>query len=159
MWTVFLALFVAIGLHIKDLFTTVYTPNLWGERLQLTCRNYMLHRTVHDNAKQYPEAAEAVPENFYKDDYLDPFESPEKTLKMLKECWKNLLHLGGFKLTKLLSSMPYLAERIYVCAWCTDPENISTSNDESMHGLAFNWKQINDCIILSRGTNSAIPKT
>ena len=66
---------------------------------------------MRDNAKLYPEAAKTVLENFYVDDYLDSVESPEKAINRSKEL-VHLLHLGGFKLTKFLSFVPDLADRI-----------------------------------------------
>ena len=72
-----------------------YTGHILGAKDSRTCANYALQRTARDNVSQYPEAAKAVLENFYMDDYLDSVESPERALKRSKEL-VHLLHLGGF---------------------------------------------------------------
>ena len=88
-----------------------YTRHIFGAKDSPTCANYALQRTARDNAKEYPEAAKAVLENFYMDDYLDSVESPERALIRSKES-VHLLHLGGFKPTKFVSNVPDLADRI-----------------------------------------------
>ena len=82
-----------------------YTRHIFGAKDSPTCANYALQRTARDNAREYPEAAKAVLENFYMDDYLDSVESPERALIRSKEL-VHLLHLGGFKLTKFVSNVP-----------------------------------------------------
>ena len=47
-----------------------YTRHIFGAK-HSTCANYALQRTASNDAKQYPEAAKAVVDNFYMDDYLD----------------------------------------------------------------------------------------
>ena len=59
--------------------------------------------------KEYPDAAKAVHEKFYMDDYLDSIESPDEALKRSRDFVK-LLSKGGFKLTKFSSNMPGLLE-------------------------------------------------
>ena len=61
-----------------------FTRHIFGAKDSPTCANNALQRTARDNAKFYPEAAKAVLENFYKDDYLDSLESPEKAIKRSK---------------------------------------------------------------------------
>ena len=57
-----------------------HTHHIFGAKDLPTCANYALQRTARDHAKFYTEAAKAVLENFYMDDYLDSVESPEKTI-------------------------------------------------------------------------------
>ena len=111
-----------------------------------------------DNAKEYPEAAKAVLENFYMDNYLDSVESPERALIRSKEL-VHLLHLGGFKLTKFVSNVPDLADRIDGSAQSTEPKVIVSSKEESMHVLGLKWDHNNDTLVVSRGTNSTITKS
>ena len=86
-----------------------YTRHIFGAKDSPTCANYALQRTARDNVSQYTEAAKAVLENFYMDDYLDSVESPERALKRSKEL-VHLLHLDGFKLTKFVSNVSNLAD-------------------------------------------------
>ena len=55
-----------------------YTRHIFGAKNSPTCAIYALERTASDNAKEYPEAAKDVLENFYMDDYLDSVESPRR---------------------------------------------------------------------------------
>ena len=135
-----------------------YTRHIFGAKDSPTCANYALQRTARDNAKEYPEAAKAVLENFYMDDYLDSVESPERALIRSKEL-VHLLHLGGFKLTKFVSNVPDLADRIDGSAQSTEPKVIVSSKEESMHVLGLKWDHNNDALVVSRGTNSTITKS
>ena len=87
------------------------TRHIFGAKDSPKCANYALQRTAPDNVSQYPEATKAVLENFYVDDYLVSVESPGRALKRSKEL-VHLLHLGGFKLTKFVSNVQDLADRI-----------------------------------------------
>ena len=133
------------------------TRHIFGAKDSPNCANYALQRTASDNAKQYPEAAKAVLENFYMDDYLDSVESPERALIRSKEL-VHLLHLGGFKLTKFVSNVPDLADRIDGSAHFTEPKVI-VSSEESMHVLGLKWDHKNDTLVVSRGTTSTITKS
>ena len=135
-----------------------YTRHIFGAKDPPTCANYALKRTARDNAKEYPEAAKAVLENFYMDDYLDSVESPERALIRSKEL-VHLLHLGGFKRTKFVSNVPDLADRIDGSAQSTEPKVIVSSKEESMHVLGLKWDHNNDTLVVSRGTNSTITKS
>ena len=135
-----------------------YTRHVFGAKDSPTCANYALQRTAIDNAKQYPEAAKAVHQKFYMDDYLDSVESPERALIRLKELI-HLIHLGGFKFTKFVSNVPDLADRIDGSAHSTEPKVIISSKEESMHVLGLEWDRNNDTLVVSRGTNSTITKS
>ena len=91
------------------------------------------------------------------DDYLDSVESPERALIRSKEL-VHLLHLGGFKLTKFVSNVPDLADRIDGSAQSTEPKVIVSSKEESMHVFGLKWDHNNDTLVVSRGTNSTITK-
>ena len=133
-----------------------YTRHIFGANDSPTCANYALQRTASDNAKEYPEAAKAVLENFYMDNYLDPVESPERALIRLKELVQ-VLHLGGFKLNKFVGNVPDLADRIDGSAQSTEAKVIV--KEESRHVLGIKWDHNNDTLVVSRGTNSTITKS
>ena len=135
-----------------------YTRHIFGAKDSPTCANYALQRTARDNAKFYPEAAKAVLENFYMDDYLDSVEYPEKAIKRSKEL-VHLLHLGGFKLTKFLSNVPDLADRIDGSPQSTEPKVIVSCQEDSSHVLGLKWDHTNDTLVVSRGTSCAITKS
>ena len=98
-----------------------YTRHIFGAKDSPTCANYVLQQTARENVNQFPEATKAVLENFYMDDYLDSVESPERALKRSKEL-VHLPHLGGFKLTKFVSNVPNLADRIDGSTQSTEPK-------------------------------------
>ena len=135
-----------------------YTRHIFGAKESPTCANYALQRTARDNVIQYPEATKAVLENFYMDDYLDSVESPERVLKRSKELVQ-LLHLGGFKLTKFVSNVPNLADRIDGSPQSTEPKVIASSKEESSHVLGLKWDHNNDTLVVSRGTSSTVTKS
>ena len=103
-----------------------------------------------DNAKFYPEAAKAVFENFCMDDY--------KAINRSKEL-VHLLHLGGFKLTKFVSNVPNLADRIVGSSQSTEPKVIVSCQEDSSHVLGLKWDHTNDTLVVSRGTSCAITKS
>ena len=105
-----------------------YTRYFFGAKDSTTCANYEFQRNARDNAKFYPEAAKAVLENFYMDDYLDSVETPEKAINRSKEL-VHLLHLGGFKLKKFISNVPNLVDRIDGSPQPTEPK-VSVSSQE-----------------------------
>ena len=134
------------------------TRHIIGAKDSPTCANYALQRTARDNVSQYPEAAKAVLENFYMDDYLDSVESTERALKRSKELM-HLLHLGGFKLTKFVSNVPNLTDRIDGSPQPTKPKVIASSKEESLHVLGLKWDHNNDTLVVSRCTSSAVAKS
>ena len=113
-----------------------YTRHNFGAKGSPTCANYALQRTASDNAKKYPEAAKAVLENFYMDDYLDTVESPKRIL-IRSQVLVRLLHLGGVRLTKFVSNVPDLADQIDGSDQSTEPKVIISSKEESMHELGL----------------------
>ena len=76
---------------------------MFGAKDSPTCPNYALQLTAEDNQAAYPDAAQAVHEKFYRDDYLDSMETREEALKRGQDLVR-LLRLGGFKLTKFISN-------------------------------------------------------
>ena len=92
------------------------------------------------------------------DDYLDSVESPEKAINRSKEL-VHLLHLGGFKLTKFVSTVPDLADRIDGSPQSTKPKVIVSCQEDSSHVLGLKWDHTNDTLVVSRGTSCAITKS
>ena len=83
------------------------------------------------------------------DDYVDSVESHERALIRSKEL-VDLLHLGGFKLTKYLSNVPDLADRIDGSAQPNEPKVIVSSEEESMQLLGLKWDHNTDTLVVSR---------
>ena len=83
------------------------------------------------------------------DDYLDSVESSERVLRRLKEL-VHLLHLGGFELTKFVSNVPNLVDRIDGSPQSTEPKIIASSKDDSSNVLGLKWDHNNDSLVVSR---------
>ena len=132
-----------------------YRRHIFGAKDSPSCANSALQRTARDNAKFYPEAAKAVLENFYMDDYLDSVDSPEKAINRSKAL-VHLLHLGGLKFTKFVSNVPDLADRIDGSPQSTEPKVIVSFQEDSSHVLGLKWDHTNDILVVSRGTSCAI---
>ena len=88
-----------------------YTRHIFVAKDSPTCANYALNRTGVDNAAKFPEAAIAVKQNFYMEDYLDSRPTLEGIESLAKDLIQ-LLSIGGFKLTKWISNAPLLADRL-----------------------------------------------
>ena len=89
------------------------------------------------------------------DDYLDSLDEPEKALKRAKELVE-LLMLGGFKLTKFVSSVAHLLDELDNSFKTNDqeePKVIGSSEEEaSSHVLGLKWDNKKDTLVVSRGT-------
>ena len=85
-------------------------------------------------------------------------ESPERALKKSKEL-VHLFHLGEFKLTKLVSNVPNLADRTDGSPQSTEPKVVASSKEDSSHLLGLKWDHNNDTLVVSRGTSSTVTKS
>ena len=85
-------------------------------------------------------------------------ESPEKAIYRSKEL-VHLLHLGGFKLTKFLSNVQNLADRIDGSPQSTEPKVIVSCQEDSSHVLGLKWDHTNNTLVVSRGTSCPITKS
>ena len=85
-------------------------------------------------------------------------ESPEIAINRSKKL-VHLLHLLGFKLTKFVSNVPNLADRIDDSPQSTEPKFIVSFQEDSSYVLGLNWDHTNDTLVVSRGTSCAITKS
>ena len=120
-----------------------YTKHIFGARDSPTCANFDLQKTASDNQAEYSEAALAVVQKFYMDDYLDSFQNTDDALKLGGNL-TSLLKLGGLCLTKFVSNVPDVTTAL-------DPDNresnssvkdICKSPDQSSHVLSLKWDQL-----------------
>ena len=131
-----------------------YTRHIFGARDSPSCANFALH-----NQAQYHEAASAVVQKFYMDDYLDSFQNRDDALK-LGRFLISLLKLGGFRLTKFVSNVPDVTTAL-------DPDNresnssvkdICASPDQSSHVLGLKWDHVTDTLVVSGGVDRPLDK-
>ena len=129
-----------------------YTRHIFGAKDSPTCANYALLCTARDNESDFPDAAQAVFQNNYMDDYLDSLHSPILALKRLRNLIE-LLSRGGFKLTKFISIVPGLLEKLEDKSIKRDPIEIGALMEESSsHVLSLKWDHVNDTLVANRGT-------
>ena len=88
-----------------------YIRHIFGVRDSPTCANFALQQTARDNYSKFP----AVIDNFYMDDFLGSIADTKEALILSKKL-VFLLNLGGLRLTKFVSNVSDLAERL-------NPEN------------------------------------
>ena len=128
-----------------------YTRQIFGAKDSPTCANFALQRTARDHEKEYPDAAKAVHEKFYMDDYMDSMESPDEALKRSRDLVK-LLSKGGFKLTKFISNVPGLLEDLEDQSVEVVPKVLGASMEESSsHVLGLKWDHAKDTLVVRRG--------
>ena len=118
-----------------------------------------MQNTASDNKADYPEAASAVVQKLYMDDYLDSFQNRDDALKLGKDL-VSLLKLGGFYLKKFVRNVPDVTTTL-------DPENpesnssvkdICASPDQSSHVLGLKWDHVKDTLVVSREFDRPLDK-
>ena len=126
-----------------------YTRHIFGARDSPTCANFALQKTTSDNQAEYPEAASAVVQKFYMDDYLDSFQNRDDPLRLGRDI-VSLPKLGGFHITKFVSNVPDVTTAL-------DPDNresnssvkdVCTSPDQSSLFLGLKWDHIKNTLVV-----------
>ena len=79
------------------------TVHVFGAVSSPTTCLFALRQTAEDNHATFPVVADLVVTNFYVDNYLDSVDTEEEAINRTKQL-TDLLLLGGFRLTKWLSS-------------------------------------------------------
>jgi hypothetical protein len=86
--------------------------HLFGGASSPSCANFALRKTAEDNASHFDDQAiQTVQRNFYVDDCLKSVREEDEAIKLAKDL-RELLALGGFKLTKWLSNSPKVLESL-----------------------------------------------
>ena len=78
--------------------------HIFGAKSSPSCAGYSLRRTAEDNSSKFDkETIDAVDRNFYVDDLLKSVSSDNIAMRLMNQL-RELLGLGGFKLTKWMSN-------------------------------------------------------
>ncbi|KAJ8034141.1 hypothetical protein HOLleu_20860 [Holothuria leucospilota] len=78
--------------------------HLFGATSSPSCASFALKQTAKDNRESFSEeAVRTVNESFYVDDCLKSVQTKEQAVALVKEL-RELLHRGGFRLTKWVSN-------------------------------------------------------
>ena len=129
-----------------------YTRHIFGAKDSPTCANHALLRTARDNNSDFLEAAQAVCQNLFLDDYLDLMESPIIVQKISRDLIE-LRNREGFKLTKFISNVPGLLEELEDKSVKQNPKEIGASMEESPSDfLGLKWYHVNDTLVVNSGT-------
>jgi hypothetical protein len=116
---------------------------LFGTKSSPFLAQFVKNKNAEIHQPLYPEAAKAIIENHYVDDYLGGAESIEKAAELIRE----VIHVhekGGFRLTKFVAnSKEVLAE---IPSDLVDVDKVSTI-DKKVHErvLGVDWNSETDC--------------
>ncbi len=134
-----------------------YTRHIFGAKDSPTCANYALQRTAKDNRAAYPDAAQAVHEKFYMDDYLDSMETREEALNRCQDLVRSLC-LGGFNLPKFISNDFGLLRQLSNQSEPNGTKALGTSEAESSSYIrGLKWDHQHDTLVVSRGIRFDVP--
>ena len=129
-----------------------YTRHIFRAKDSPTCANHALLRTAKDNNSDFLEAALAVCQKFFMDDYLDSMESPMIVQKISRDLIE-LRNRESFKLNKFISNVPGLLEELVDKSVKQIPKEIGASMEESSsHFLGLKWYHLNDTLVVNSGT-------
>ena len=88
------------------------TVHLFGAKSSPSCATFCLRETAREFGKHFdPIVMETVLKPFYVDDCLTGAETEEAAVKLIQDL-RSLLAMGGFKLTKWLSSNTHVMETV-----------------------------------------------
>ena len=130
-----------------------YVRHIFGSKDSPTCANYALQQTARDNRNQFREAANSVENHFYMDDYLESSPTVNEATKKAQDL-AEMLAKGGFKLTKFVSNVPSLVNRVDSKSQLPthSTEKVLATDEETSHVLGLKWNHSRDTLVVSRGT-------
>lgn len=110
---------------------------VFGAACSPTLAQYAKNVNAARFADEFPEAAKAIVEQHYVDDYLDSHETAERALQVAQEV-KHIHQRGGFCITKLVSN-----DKAVTRALGGDEEQVIEVSSTGTLGL--DWDTSNDC--------------
>ena len=128
-----------------------YVRHIFGSKDSPTYANYALRRTATDNKATFPEAAGSVLNNFYMDDYLELSLIVEEATRKAKDL-VTILSLGGFKLTKFVSNVPFIPAKLEADPNAPTKLREIPYTEDSSDVLGLKWNHSTDTLVVSRGT-------
>ncbi|XP_060579867.1 uncharacterized protein LOC132736694 [Ruditapes philippinarum] len=114
--------------------------HLFGATSSPSCAAFCLKRTANENTDKFSqEAVSTVERNFYVDDLLKSVLDSSSGIRLAAEM-KELLSLGGFRLTKWLSNCEYVMNSIPEADRAQSKEKIDLDNESSCERtLGLQW--------------------
>ena len=89
-----------------------YTRHIFGAKSWPTCANFAVQQVASDNKDDFPQAAEAVFDSFYVDDFVKSFESVNKAIEVMTQ-EVEMMKRNGLNLTKFITNRS--VGRVYLC--------------------------------------------
>ena len=131
-----------------------YQRHVFGAKSSPTCANYALKQVAINNEDEFPIAAKTIQNNFYMEDFIKSFETPEEAIKVFKQL-QPFLSKHRFELKKWITNSDVVTN--------ATPEHLrSISNtkqvevEPSKEGssvLGLQWTIINDSLQVCRETS------
>lgn len=114
---------------------------IFGSICSPSCAIYVTRKNAEEYAKHFPEAAKAIHENHYMDDYLDSFLNEQQAVKVITEVIR-VHSLGGFKIRNFISNSLKILQEIpqELRAKSQSSLNLEHSSIERILGLLWNPK-------------------
>ena len=118
--------------------------HLFGSASSPSCANFALRKTAVDNASQFDDQTiETVQRNFYVDDCLKSVREEDEATKLAKDL-RELLALGGFKLTKWLSNSRKVIESLPESERAAQVKDLNFDKTPIERALGVRWNVSSD---------------
>jgi hypothetical protein len=119
------------------------TVHLFGAASSPSCANFALKRVAKDHKAEFDdETIRTVNKNFYVDDCLKSVGSNEKAIRLANQL-RNLLAMGGFRLTKWISNSEEVLKSLPESERAT-VKNLDLSEPHLERALGVHWNVTND---------------
>ncbi|MEL7343074.1 MAG: hypothetical protein AAGM67_21500, partial [Bacteroidota bacterium] len=115
------------------------TVHLFGATSSPSCANFALKKTALDNSSDFnQETVQTVLNNFYVDDCLKSVPTTTDAIQLSTEI-RELLAMGGFRLTKWLSNDQEVLKEIPESERATSVKALDFDNNLSERALGVQW--------------------
>ena len=133
-----------------------YTRHVFGAKSSPTCANYALHQVAKDKAKEDENIVKAVQQNFFMDDFLKSFRTPQEVIEIYQKV-RDILIKGEFNLTKWITSDDEVKSQIPETDRSSKVVKMFEAEPQSSSTLGINWNVDRDSLIICRGTEQEFP--
>ena len=134
------------------------TAHLFGGTWSPSCCSFALRKTAEDFGNDYDNnVTSTIKQNFYVDDCLKSTKTAEDSVKLISDLTE-ILHKGGFRLTKWISNSRDVLTSIPYDERAKGVKNLQLSNDalpmERALGINWNVEEDNFCFQINAMTKA-----
>ena len=115
-----------------------------------------MQHAAKDNGKDDANLVKAVQRNFYMDDVLKSVTTPKESIETYQKV-KEILRIGGFNLTKRITSDEQVKSQIPEVDRSTKVVKTFKAEPQSSSILGLNWNVETDSLIVFPGTEQEVP--